>query len=89
MTKLKWDRQKQTSTLNSEYWTDPKKGFDKQWHEQRTFNLNKHIKETQSLGIHANHELERIKLDSGPHFGKLVCKTCNDKFLKWLSKNSF
>ena len=46
-------------------------------------------KEKQFLGIHAAHELDRVQSESGPHAGKLICKTCNNKFLKWLPKEAF
>jgi hypothetical protein len=86
MTKLKWDRQIKTSTLDSEYWANPKTGFDKEWHQARGLKNKKVDKE--SLGVHAEHELDIIKLESGPHAGKLTCKTCN-KFIKWLPKEAF
>jgi hypothetical protein len=82
MTKLKWDRQNWSSKLNSEYWMNPKTGFDSSWHSQQQ-NLKK------ILGIHETHKWEAIKMESGPHAGKLVCKTCNNKFVNWLPKNYF
>ena len=88
MTKLIWDRQRSTSILEKEYWNDPKKGFDKSWHIEQANKKVQAEKEKQSLGTHVNHELEKIKLDSGPHSGKLICKTCN-KFIKWLPKSAF
>jgi hypothetical protein len=89
MTKLDWNRQDWKSTMNSEYWTNPKTGFDKAWHEQQKHKAARIEKEKQFLGVHADHDLDRIPLQSGPHAGKLVCKTCNNKFLKWLSKEAF
>ena len=86
MTKLKWDRKDWSSTLNSKYWNDPKTGFDKEWHQARGLK-NKTI-DKESLGVHADHEIDIIKLPSGPHAGKLTCKTCN-KFIKWLAKEAF
>jgi hypothetical protein len=89
MTKLVWDRKQQTSILNSDYYTNPKTGFDKAWHDQQAQKkqrkdrlLNQEIK----LGIHTDHDLDIIKLDSGPHACKLVCITCNNKFIQWLPK---
>lgn len=82
MTKLIWDRQKQTSALNTDYWSDPKKGFDREWHEKRQRVKN-------NLGIHKDHEIEYIKEPTGPHAGKAVCKTCGGKFVAWLPKGSF
>ena len=46
-------------------------------------------KEKQFLGIHASHQLERVQSQSGPHAGKLICKTCKNKFLKWLPREAF
>ena len=89
MTKLVWNRQKPNSTLNSEYWTNPKEGFDKNWHEEQKHKKAQALKEKQFLGVHTDHDLEQIKLDSGPHHGKLICKTCGNKFLKWLPKEAF
>lgn len=89
MTKLIWDRKPVKSLLDSDYWNNPKKGFDKAWHQQQENKKAQAENEKQSLGIHANHELERIQLNSGPHSGKLICKTCNNKFIKWLPKNAF
>jgi hypothetical protein len=89
MTNLKWNRQKWTSTLDSEYWTNPKEGFDKNWHEIQNHKNIKAEKFKEFLGIHVDHELEKIQLTTGPHHGKLICKTCNNKFLKWLSKKEF
>ena len=74
--------------MNSEYWTNPREGFDKDWHAQHKHKQAQATKEKEFLGIHADHELERIQLTSGPHHGKLVCKTCN-KFIKWLPKEAF
>jgi hypothetical protein len=89
MTKLKWDRDKWTSTINSEYWTDPRKGFDREWHEQQKHKQAQAAKDKEFLGTHAEHTLEKIQLSTGPHHGKLICKTCDNKFLKWLSKKEF
>ena len=82
MTKLKWDRSPQTSIMNSEYWSNPKAGFDKEWH-QKKHTLNK------NLGIHVTHNWQPVKLESGPHVGKAVCNTCGGKFIMWLPKNYF
>ena len=82
MAKIKWDRVPQNSVMSSEYWRDPKTGFDKAWHEKKK-TLNK------NLGIHGTHDWEAIKLDSGPHVGKAVCNTCSGKFIMWLPKNYF
>ena len=79
MTKLNWDRQDWKSTMNSEYWTNPKTGFDKAWHEQRN-------KLKQNLGIHKTHDWEIVNTPTGPHAGKVICNTCKGKFVSWLPK---
>jgi hypothetical protein len=89
MTKLVWTRQNQTSSLNSEYWTNPRTGFDRAWHEQQKLQAEQSEKEKQFLGIHATHELESVQSQSGPHAGKLICITCKNKFLKWLPREAF
>ncbi len=89
MTKLLWNRQPWTSSLNSEYWANPKTGFDRAWHDEFIRKQEQSEKEKQFLGIHASHELERVQSQSGPHAGKLVCKTCKNKFLKWLPREAF
>ena len=83
MAKLKWDRPVgSTSVMDSEYWTNPKAGFDKTWHQKKA-TLNKH------LGIHLQHDWEPIKINVGPHVGKVICHTCGDRFVMWLPKNYF
>ena len=82
MTKLKWDRKPVASVLNTDYFTNPKQGFDKKWHKKH--NLSREI----HLGIHQNHEWKPVKLDSGPHAGKIICITCNEKWVAWLPKGS-
>ena len=79
MTKLNWDRPDWKSTMNLEYWTNPKTGFDNAWHEQRN-------KLKQNLGIHEAHDWAIINKPTGPHAGKVICNTCNGKFVSWLPK---
>jgi hypothetical protein len=79
MAKLKWGREPVRSSLNSEYWLDPKTGFDEKWHNQRA-------KMQQSLGIHKDHNWQIINKPTGPHAGKIICNTCNNKFVVWLPK---
>ena len=40
------------------------------------------------LGIHENHNWQVIKIDTGPHAGKVICNDCNGKFVTWLPKGS-
>jgi hypothetical protein len=82
MTKLNWNRPTQSSVLNSEYYTNPKKGFDSAWHTQKS-------KLNIGLGIHLQHDWQAIKSNSGPHEGKAVCITCGNKFIMWLPKGYF
>ena len=89
MTKLNWNRESWTSTMNSEYWTDPKRGFDKGWHDRQAQKderkqrlLSQHIE----LGTHSQHDLDLVKLETGPHAAKLICITCDGKFIRWLPK---
>lgn len=35
MTKLKWNRQPISSILDTDYYKDPKNGFDKSWHRHQ------------------------------------------------------
>jgi len=79
MTKLKWDREPVRSSLNSEYWLDPKKGFDKDWHDKNSSIHN-------NLGIHKDHDWQIINKPSGPHAGKIICNTCKGKWIAWLPK---
>jgi hypothetical protein len=79
MAKINWNRQPRNNILNSEYYTDPKKGFDQKWYV-----LNENIKK--NLGIHIHHNWLIISKPTGPHTGRIVCNTCNGKFISWLPK---
>ena len=73
-----------TAFLSTPYWTDPVKGFDREWHEQRA-------KVKSQLGIHQDHNWELINEPTGPHAGKIVCNTCKSKkgksmFVAWIPK---
>lgn len=80
MTKLDWNRKPQSSIMNSEFYTNPKAGFDQAWHNQRS-------KLQQQLGVHKSHDWQIINKPTGPHAGKVVCNTCNGKFVTWLPKD--
>jgi hypothetical protein len=91
MTKLDYNKTNKSDTafLNDPYWSNPKTGFDKGWHDQQKAKnerkqrlLNQKI----DLGTHKDHTLDVIKLESGPHDSKLICITCNNKFIRWLPK---
>lgn len=81
MTKLNYDKTNKSDSafLNDPYWTNPSKGFDKSWHNQRA-RLRQH------LGVHESHDWQIINKSTGPHAGKVVCNTCNGKFVTWLPK---
>jgi hypothetical protein len=89
MTKLKWDREPVRSSLNSEYWLNPKKGFDKAWHIEQANNTAKKEKLEKSLGEHLHHNWQAIQHTTGPHEGKAICNTCGGKFIMWLPKGYF
>jgi hypothetical protein len=84
MANFNWNRESARSGINSEYWTNPKTGFDKAWHEQRG-------RLRQNLGIHESHNWEIINEPTGPHAGRAVCNTCKNKkgkslFICWIPK---
>lgn len=92
MTKLKWDRNPVRSVLNSDYFLNPKEGFDKGWHYNQQQKLDKKqrlLDKNIDLGTHHEHDLDVITLESGPHSAKLICTTCNNKFIRWLPKGIF
>ena len=91
MTKFNYSRTNKSDTafLNDPYWTNPKTGFDKDWHEQLKHKNNRSAKLKENLGAHQAHDWEAIKLNSGPHVGKAICNTCGGKFIMWLPKNYF
>lgn len=41
-----------------------------------------------NIGNHIDHKLATVKC-VGPHYAKLVCKTCDNKFVQWLSKDQY
>lgn len=41
-----------------------------------------------NLGIHESHDWQPLKGPFGPHSGKIICKSCNDKWVAWLPKGS-
>jgi hypothetical protein len=90
MTKLDYSKTNKSDTafLNDPYWNNPKTGFDKAWHIEQANKKIRSEKEKKALGTHVDHELERILAPTGPHAGKIICKTCGNKFVTWLSKKS-
>ena len=81
MTKFDYNKTNKSDTaiLNTPYWTEPKTGFDKAWHDQRE-------KLRQQLGIHQDHDWEIVNKPTGPHAGKIICNTCRGKFVNWIPK---
>lgn len=41
-----------------------------------------------SYNEHASHKLI-VSVSAGPHYAKLSCVTCGNKFVKWLSKDQY
>jgi len=41
-----------------------------------------------NLGIHEKHNWQPLKGPFGPHAGKIICKTCQDKWVAWLPKGT-
>jgi hypothetical protein len=41
-----------------------------------------------NLGIHEDHNWQPLKGPFGPHSGKIICKSCNDKWIAWLPKGT-
>lgn len=41
-----------------------------------------------NLGKHETHDWQPMKGPFGPHAGKIICKTCNDKWVAWLAKGT-
>lgn len=44
------------------------------------------LKQEINLGKHENHNWQPVLGNFGPHQGKVICNTCNGKFVTWLSK---
>lgn len=84
MTKRDYSRTNKSSSafLNDPYWANPKRGFDKHWHNQRN-------KLQETLGIHRDHNWEIINKPTGPHAGKVICNSCEGKFVAWIPKGYF
>lgn len=83
MAKINWQRNPTTSVINSSYYSNPKTGFDKAFWDKKTARDRKIdliVKE------HKQHNWQTIYGTFGPHKGKIVCETCNNKFLGWAPK---
>lgn len=82
MAKIKWHRIAQNDLMR-------KHGIDivKREYVSNTVSKQKEIlKEEINLGIHENHNWQPVLGSFGPHQGKIVCNTCNEKFVTWLKK---
>lgn len=49
---------------------------------------NLHYNTEINLGIHENHEWEVVTDVPSPHSGKIICKSCGDKWITWLPKGA-
>jgi adenine specific DNA methylase Mod len=93
MTKLDYSKTNKSDTafLNDPYWTNPKTGFDKAWHiakAQQKTKLESQVKNLKKiLNTHVDHDWQPVKNEKGPHSGKIICNTCNGKFVNWLPKD--
>lgn len=52
--------------------------------KQKFYNSSTQI----NLGKHENHNWQPVVGPFGPHAGKIICKTCGGKWIKWLPKGS-
>jgi hypothetical protein len=82
MANLNWNRNSMGTGMNSDYWKNPKTGFDRKWHEEKAALNSK-------LGAHRTHNWTPVQAESGPHAGKAICNTCGGKFIMWLPKGYF
>lgn len=69
--------------MNNSYWTNPKQGFDKTWHQKKQ--KQEQFYQGIQQGKHGKHELD-VVLTQGTHAGKVICKTCN-KHVAWIPKS--
>jgi hypothetical protein len=90
MAKLNWSRQATTSVMGSTYYTDPKSGFDKEWHQQNA-KKSKPKKTKAKITKAKKHNtcpVVAVRCDTGPHYAKLCCRKHN-KHIQWLSRDDF
>lgn len=96
MANINWNRNTPSSRLNSDYYSNPKKGFDAGWHKQQAY-LKGLKKTTKPKGIrpkakvthlgapkktaHIDHQCEIVEVDN-IHRWEMRCITCN-KHIKW------
>ena len=57
------------------------------WKHQQEYNAQNQIAFTNIVlnGVHAEHQLDAVIKEVGPHAGKVVCITC-DKHVAWIPK---
>jgi len=60
---------------------------DKKW-KSHALTPKKNKKSHIDLGIHEIHEWQPLRGPFGPHAGKIICNTCNGKWVAWLAKGS-
>lgn len=85
MTKINWNRTNPSSRLDREYYTNPRTGFDKLWHQTQA----KANKSSRKKNPHDLHKKQNIKGPFGPHAGKQICLQCDGAFVTWLPKKYF
>jgi len=77
-------------------WTKNNRNAKVDWYAEAKEENNRWIKKPKSkklpknkeinLGIHEKHDWQVIKIDKGPHAGKIICNTCGGKWVTWLPK---
>ena len=85
MAKLNWSRHSYSSIMGSDYYANPKTGFDKAWHQKQAKTPKAKITKANK---HDKCPVVAVRCESGPHYAKLCCKTHN-KHIQWLSKDDF
>ena len=89
MAKIDWDKQNAYDKIDHYTWAKKRNAIqDKKW-KLHSMNYVPDKKTNINLGIHENHDWQPIKGPFGPHAGKIICKTCNDKWVSWLPKGTF
>jgi hypothetical protein len=81
MAKIKWHKIAEKDLIRQHGY----EAVDRQYFRQ-TSQPKSRFEETISLGIHENHNWQPVLDAKGPHAGKIICNTCNGKFVTWLSK---
>jgi hypothetical protein len=59
---------------------------EKEYVEKTVSRQSSILKQEINLGIHEKHIWQPVLGNFGPHQGKIICNTCDGKFVTWLSK---